>query len=130
VIDGDTFDAVIEGTSKPVRIRVIGYDAPEKDERFGHEATVFVSHFLEGKQVLLEPDVQALDKYGRRLYYVYLPNVSLSKLLLVVGLGRLMTIPPNVKYVERLTEAQRVGMTIGLGVWSDLKSRQTGQRSW
>ena len=72
---------------------------------------------LEGREVLLESDVQALDRYGRRLYHVWLQPTLLSELMLLAGLGRQMTIPPNVKYVDFLTQAQKQGREIGLGIW-------------
>jgi len=116
VIDGDTIE-VRFGQGSPVRVRVIGYDAPEKDEPFGDKATKFLRALLEGREVLLESDVQALDRYGRRLYHVWLSPVLLSELMLLTGLGRQMTIPPNVRHVDFLTKAQQLGREIGLGIW-------------
>ena len=116
VIDGDTFEVRI-GQGSPVRVRVIGYDAPERDEPFGDTATKFLKALLEGRDVLLEGDVQAFDKYGRRLYHVWLQQTLLSELMLLTGLGRQMTIPPNVRHVEFLTQAQKQGREIGLGIW-------------
>ena len=117
VVDGDTL-VVSLGQGEPVRVRVIGYDAPETNQPFGDAATKFVKALLEGREVLLESDVQALDKYGRRLYHVWLQPTLLSELMLLAGLGRQMTIPPNVKYVDFLTQAQKNGREIGLGIWS------------
>ena len=116
VIDGDTFEVRI-GQGSPVKVRVIGYDSPERDEPFGDRATKFLRALLEGREILLESDVQALDRYGRRLYHVWLQPTLLSELMLLTGLGRQMTIPPNVRYVDFLTKAQRLGREIGLGIW-------------
>ena len=116
VIDGDTIEVRI-GQGSPVRVRVIGYDAPEKDEPFGDKATKFLRALLEGREVLLESDVQPVDRYGRRLYHVWLPPVLLSELMLLSGLGRQMTIPPNVRHVDFLTQVQKQGREIGLGIW-------------
>jgi len=116
VIDGDTIEVRI-GQGFPVRVRIIGYDAPERDEPFGDTATKFLKALLEGREVLLESDVQPVDRYGRRLYHVWLSPVLLSELMLLSGLGRQMTIPPNVRYVDFLTEAQKQGREIGLGIW-------------
>ncbi len=127
VIDGDTFEARITSENKSVTVRVIGYDAPEKDQLFGDTATKFVKSFLEGREVLLEPDVQALDRYGRRLYHVWVPNVLLSELMLLAGLGQQMTIPPNVRHVDFLTRAQNAGRDIGLGIWSKTVSSSVPQ---
>jgi len=116
VIDGDTIEVRI-GQGSPVRVRIIGYDSPEKDEPFGDRATKFLKALIEGREVLLESDVQALDRYGRRLYHVWLSQTLLSELMLLAGLGRQMTIPPNVKHVDFLTQVQKQGREIGLGIW-------------
>jgi len=115
VIDGDTFEVRIQGS--PVRVRVIGYDSPERDEPFGDTATKFLRALLEGREVLLESDVQPVDRYGRRLYHVWLQPTLLSELMLLSGLGRQMTIPPNVRHVDFLTKAQQLGREVGLGLW-------------
>jgi len=128
VIDGDTFDATLEGTQKTIRVRVIGYDAPEKEHPFGDKAALFLQRLIEGKEVLLEADVQQTDKYGRHLYHVWIPNVLLSELMLLSGLGQQMTIPPNVKHVEQLTKAQQSGRAIGLGLWAGLTFPSTQTR--
>ena len=117
VVDGDTM-VVSLGQGEPVRVRVIGYDAPETNQPFGDTATKFVKALLEGREVLLESDVQATDRYGRRLYHVWLQPTLLSELMLLTGLGRQMTIPPNVRHVDFLTQAQKNGREIGLGIWS------------
>ena len=117
VVDGDTL-IISLGQGEPVRVRVIGYDAPEKNQPFSDAAMKFAKALLEGREVLLESDVQATDRYGRRLYHVWLQPILLSELMLLAGLGRQMTIPPNVKYVDFLTQAQKNGREIGLGIWS------------
>ena len=116
VIDGDTIEVRI-GQGSPVRVRVIGYDSPERDAPFGDTATKFLKALIEGREVLLESDVQALDRYGRRLYHVWLQPTLLSELMLLTGLGRQMTIPPNVRHLDFLTKAQKQGREIGLGIW-------------
>ena len=116
VIDGDTIEVRI-GQGFPVRVRVIGYDSPERDAPFGDTATKFLKALIEGREVLLESDVQALDRYGRRLYHVWLQPTLLSELMLLTGLGRQMTIPPNVRHLDFLTKAQKQGREIGLGIW-------------
>ena len=126
VVDGDTFEVQFPDKSKAT-VRVIGYDAPEKDQPFGETATKFLKAFLEGRQVSLEPDIQLTDRYGRRLYHVWIDNVLLSEVMLLVGLGMQMTIPPNVQHVEFLRQAQEAGRNIGLGIWSLTVSPQPKQ---
>lgn len=121
VIDGDTLRVTIEGETKPVTVRIIGFDAPERDQPFSETATKFLRALLEGREVILESDVQATDRYGRRLYHVWLAPTLASELVLLCGLGTQMTIPPNVRHAEWLSRAQRLGREIGLGIWASVK---------
>ena len=89
VIDGDTVDVVMSGSV--VRLRLIGIDTPEVvDPRkpvqcFGKEASKEASRLLEGKTVRLKSDASQgqLDKYGRSLVYLYLPDGTFFNQLMI-----------------------------------------------
>lgn len=105
VVDGDTIIVKINGTKE--KVRMIGIDTPEsvhpdpsRNTPEGKVASQFTRDHLEGKYVRLETDVQERDKYGRLLSYVYLGDEMFNKTLLEEGLATIMTIPPNVKYVD------------------------------
>ena len=109
VIDGDTFMFMEDGATEEVKVRMIGVDAPEsvhrdlsKNTEAGKLASDFRLEELEGRTVDLELDVQTEDKYGRLLAYVWLEEVLFNKTLLDEGYAELLTIPPNVKYVDYL----------------------------
>ncbi|MCE7057579.1 thermonuclease family protein [Algoriphagus sp. AGSA1] len=112
-VDGDTF-WVKMGAGKNEKIRLIGVDTPEvkwegltEEQPGGKEASEYVKNMLKGKKVLLEYDVQKYDRYGRTLAYVYLEDSTfLNAHLLEMGLARLATFPPNVRYVEFFREVQ------------------------
>lgn len=84
VVDGDTIVLDIDG--KSTTIRLIGLDTPETmDPRkpvqcFGKEASDKARELLAGTAVSIETDPSQgeLDKYGRLLLYVYLPDPSTS----------------------------------------------------
>ncbi|MFN8285429.1 MAG: thermonuclease family protein [Chitinophagales bacterium] len=127
VIDGDTF-VIDDGTTKNgTKIRLIGVDAPEsrktdhEDVQFyGKEAKEFLKHFLEGKQVRLEYDVEHHDKYGRTLAYVYLPDGTfINAYLIQQGYANVMTIPPNVTYADSFVLLQREAREAKRGMWSE-----------
>jgi micrococcal nuclease len=118
VIDGDTF--ICSGA----KVRLIGVDTPEstinphleKQRKLGDTATVlgygkFAKEFTQkiippGIKVRLEFDVQRTDKYGRLLAYVWLPDGRmLNEILLKEGYAMLYTVPPDVKYENRLRKA-------------------------
>ena len=114
VVDGDTIVVLMDG--KKEKVRMIGIDTPEsvhpdksRNTPMGKIASKYTKDNLEGKYVTLETDVQERDKYGRVLAYVYLDDKMFNKTLLGEGLAELMTIPPNVKYVDdfKKIEAER-----------------------
>jgi micrococcal nuclease len=134
VVDGDTIKVVLDGLE--VTVRLIGVDTPETVhpakavEAYGKEASDFTRQALEGTDVWLELDVGQRDRYGRLLAYVWTsPPVERSDdevrkcmhnaVLLLSGYGRLMTIAPNVRYVEAFREYEAEARTIGRGLWGD-----------
>lgn len=134
VIDGDTIEVAIDGRQETVRL--IGVDTPETVhptigvEPFGPEASAFTKRLLPpGTRVWLELDVQERDRYGRLLAYVYLPDGRmLNAELLRAGLAQLLTVPPNVRYVELFTRLQREARETGRGLWGEHPASGTGVR--
>jgi micrococcal nuclease len=74
IVDGDTIDVTIGGTT--YRVRYIGMDTPERGDYFFSEATEANRVLVEGQQVILVKDVSETDRYGRLLRYVYLEDGS------------------------------------------------------
>lgn len=132
VVDGDTFVASVDG--KDIKVRLIGVDTPEsvatgrnayKNCEEGKTASNFTKSLIEGKTVSLEYDVGQTDKYGRSLCYVYLEDGRmLNKVLLEEGYARLMTVQPNVKYVDDFTEIQKIARENKKGFWSSFEQWQ------
>ena len=128
VIDGDTV-ALWDGR----HVRYIGLDTPEMrrhegnswiedPEPFAREATAFNRSLVEGKSVRLEYDAQPFDKYNRLLAYVSLPaadgkELMVNEELLRQGYAQLLTIPPDVKYVERFRAAAQEARDAKRGLW-------------
>ena len=125
VVDGDTFWAD-DGSAKGIKIRLIGVDAPEsrnvfkkKKGYYGKEAKTYLSDLFEGQSVRLEYDVDSLDQYGRTLAYVYLTDGTFVNADLVKnGYAMVMTVPPNVKYVDLFVKLQIKARKENLGLWS------------
>lgn len=124
VVDGDTFIIKVDG--KNTRVRMIGIDTPEsvaKEERRntieGIEASDFTKNLLNDKQVYLEYDSAKYDKYDRILAYVYLEDkeTMVNELILSEGMGRVITVEPNVKYIDRFLEIQRHAREKAKGFW-------------
>ena len=125
ITDGDTFYVKTENSEK-FKIRLIGIDATEsynvgkkfRKEYFGKEAKIFVTNLLKNKKVKLIFDVQKTDRYGRILAYAYLENgVFLNQYLVENGFAVVATFPPNVKFVEVFTKAEKSARNKKLGLW-------------
>ncbi len=118
VVDGDTLDVRIDGRTE--RVRLIGVDTPEvygQAEAYGAEASAFTKRRLDGREVRLELDVEERDKYGRLLAYVWVGDELFNATLLREGYAQLMTVPPNVKYVDQFVALQREAREAGRGLW-------------
>ena len=125
ITDGDTFYVMTKNSEK-FKIRLIGINAPEsynvgkkfRKEYFGKEAKIFVTNLLKNKKVKLTFDVQKTDRYGRILAYAYLENgVFLNQYLVENGFAVVATFPPNVKFVEVFTKAEKSARNKKLGLW-------------
>lgn len=131
IVDGDTMVVKIPGGAEE-RLRLIGVDTPEiskPPEPFGLEAAAYSTERLNGRAVFLETDVASRDRYGRLLGYLWLESPAVNpgeaelrqKLfnaqLLLDGYAQLMTVPPNVKYVDYFREFQREARENGRGLW-------------
>lgn len=125
ISDGDTFYVITEKSEK-FKIRLIGIDAPEsrnvgvkvRKEYFGKEAKIFAANLLKDRKVKLIFDVQKTDRYGRVLAYAYLENgIFLNQYLVEKGFAVVSTFPPNVKFVEVFTKAEKSARNKKLGLW-------------
>jgi len=115
VIDGDTVE-VLGGE----RVRYIGIDTPEMRpvEAWAEAATAANRELVEQRMVRLEPDVQARDRYGRVLAYVWVDGLMVNEELVWLGLAQVSTYPPNVRYQERLLTAERAARGAERGLWA------------
>lgn len=115
VSDGDTFRCE-DGR----RIRLIGIDSPETEqEPYGEAARQALLQRIPLHAVVrLETDVAPIDRYGRVLAYVWVGSSLVNETMVRDGWALLYTVPPNVRYVERLAQAQKRARANGAGLWS------------
>ena len=108
---------------KTEKVRLIGVDTPEtvhptkEVEAYGQEASSFTKAQLTDKEIKLEFDVEERDKYGRLLAYVWLGDKLFNEVLVAEGYAQVATYPPNVKYVDRFTAAQKQAREANKGLW-------------
>lgn len=124
VVDGDTIRVRIEGAEE--RVRLIGIDTPETHgpnglrECFGAEASDRMEALLpEGTAVRLVRDVEARDRYGRLLAYVYRTHDGLFINLAMAkeGYATTLTYPPNVAHADEFVAAVRTARQSQRGLW-------------
>jgi micrococcal nuclease len=124
VVDGDTIRVVEDGREEAVRY--IGVDTPETVkpgspvECYGKAASAANRRLVEGEPVRLVGDVEARDRYGRRLAYVYRSRDDLfvNAELVRGGYATVLTIPPNVAHADELAVLARRARRNGRGLWA------------
>ena len=128
VVDGDTVD-VWDGSAN-FRVRLIGIDTPEtKDpndpvECFGAEATDRATGVLLNRTVYLEKDVSETDRFDRLLRYLWVvpkdggAAYMANERLVEDGYAAASRFPPDVRYAERLRDAEAAARGAERGLWA------------
>ena len=136
VVDGDTI--VVNRNGQEQKLRMILVDTsetvhPNKPvQYYGKEASNFTKSQLTGKTVYLQKDVSDTDRYGRLLRYVWLSrpttdnptkyeivNNMYNAILIKDGYGQLVTVPPDVKYVDIFKELNEQARNQNKGLWAN-----------
>lgn len=124
VTDGDTVDVDIAGDEEAVRL--LGIDTPELHhptkpvECYGAEASARTTALLPvGTKVRLVRDVEARDRYGRLLAYVYRASDGLfvNRSLVADGYATTLDIAPNGAHAAELARLVSEARAEGRGLW-------------
>jgi len=124
VVDGDTLKVNMPDRTT---IRVIGINTPETvDPRkpvecFGREASARAHELLDGEDVSLEfdPSQGMLDRYGRTLAYIWLPDGrSLGETLIAEGYAYEYTYDTPYKYQDEYNAAEAAARDSEVGLWA------------
>ncbi|MGH8978069.1 MAG: thermonuclease family protein [Acidimicrobiia bacterium] len=124
VVDGDTLK--VDAPDR-ITVRVIGIDTPETvDPRrpvecFGREATARAHELLDGEDVTLESDPTQgeVDRFGRTLAYVWLPDGrSLGETLIREGYAFEYTYDTPYKYQAEYDAAEAAARDAERGLWA------------
>lgn len=116
--DGDTLSIIIDNTI--YRARLIGIDAPEMGQKpWGERAKRALSNMLgKGESIFIETDIEMFDRYNRLLIYLFNEKgIFINEQLLLEGYAVLFTLPPNIKYVDRLVRAEKMAREMKKGIW-------------
>ena len=123
-MDGDTLRIRLAGRTETVRL--IGVNTPETVhptkpvECFGPEASAHTHEMLPvGTDVWLERDIEARDKYGRLLAYVYRSADALfvNHDLVSGGWAVPYPFPPNTTHEGDFARAAATALARSAGLW-------------
>jgi len=125
VVDGDTI-VVSFPTGESEIVRLLGVDSPETVDSsrpiqcFGAEASAFVSEVIPpGTEIRLERDIEARDRYGRLLAYVFRADDDrfVNAELVRRGFADMSIYTPNDGYAELLEANLLDAKTRSVGLW-------------
>lgn len=131
VVDGDTIDVEIDGEVE--RLRYIGIDTPEIDERCAQAATAANELVLGDGKLRLAPDEENRDVYGRILRYVYIGETFVNLELAKLGLADVLRIAPNTRHADDFRDAVEAAKKAGTGcLWDPaaLAAEEAARVAW
>lgn len=128
VQDGDSVIIKIHGRKE--KVRLIGIDAPElKQKPWGSEARRHLKELIAASSIRVETDTVKRDKYGRLLAYIWTSSGKFINLEMIKdGYAVLYTIPPNVKYEDKLRAAQTEAREKKAGIWGSDGLKETPRK--
>jgi micrococcal nuclease len=121
VIDGDTIEVVLDGSTEDVRY--IGIDTPESVapgqpvECYGKRASAANERLVDGATARLVIGAEPRDPYGRLLAYVYVGDTFVNAELVRRGFARTLTIAPNIDQAPLFDRLERRAADSGRGLW-------------
>jgi len=121
VIDGDTIVVTGDTIGNSTHIRLLGINTPEKKMPFSNEAANFLKQF-ENKTIVLQRDWEDIDKYKRKLRYVFYEGNFINKKILENGFANTYYLP-GLRYESELKNAETSAKEQGIGIWT--KSQET-----
>ncbi len=119
--DGETLRVQMPNKDKADKIRLLGVDAPAKDDCYADEAKAFLSD-LAGETVLLEKDDSVTGGSGA-IRYVWLVNrdgtrTLINQQVIVEGYGEIGAIPAEARFAAWLGEGERAAEASAAGLWT------------
>ncbi len=116
VSDGDSL--IVDRNGIEEQVRLIGINAPERDECFGDESRAQLEALVMGQSVTLVPDAEPVDQYGRLLRYVYAGGEFVNRALVAGGFAMARSYEPNTAFEDMLREAGDGARAARVGMWS------------
>jgi len=116
VIDGDTLEL-----ENQIKIRLLGINTPEKNQKYYDEAAQLLKKLAENKTIKIK--WQDSDKYGRILAYAFLGKKLVNKEILEKGFANLYYYEKD-NYYSNMKQAEEKARQEEAGIWK--KSQNYG----
>jgi micrococcal nuclease len=116
VIDGDTIELM--GGEK---VRLLGINAPEKNEFYYNESKQKLIELVQEKQIELIYGETKTDKYGRILAFVLIDEMNVNLMLVRLGLATTYMLE-GIPFKEKLIEEEFFARKNEIGLWNKSES--------
>ncbi len=118
VVSGQTIEVIID--IKTYKLRLAGLDTPSFSIKpWGENAQQFLQKTLIPNTLLLiETDVEELDKFGRISGYVWYNQQLINQQIIEQGYGVANLAYTDGKYDRQLLHAQDYARIMGKGIWN------------
>lgn len=126
VIDGDTIEVSTEGAK--ITVRIIGINTPEtvdprkSVECFGQEASTFAKQYFQPQAILqleADPSQTNVDRYGRKLRYVFMNGEDYGQVAIAKGYATEYTYNNAHKYQSLYRQVEQQAREAQLGLWAN-----------
>jgi micrococcal nuclease len=114
IIDGDTI--VVADMKGEIHVRLIGIDAPEKNQSYGSKSTTLVRSLIGQKSIRLSGTGK--DRYGRILSHVYAGDTWVNMEMVKLGAAWVYRAKPDTFWAD-LNDAERDARNNRRGLWAD-----------
>ncbi|VVB78367.1 Staphylococcal nuclease homologue [uncultured archaeon] len=114
VVDGDTIHARVNGADETIRL--LGINTPEKNKPYYNEAKNFLIHEIENKSVEILKDKEDVDKYGRKLRYIFYGDRMINVEIVENGFATTFMLD-DLDYKDKFETAEKFARQNGIGLW-------------
>jgi micrococcal nuclease len=116
IIDGDTIETTNpQNPSTTQTIRLLGINTPEKNQPYYHEAKTFLNK-LQNQTIQIQQDKEDLDKYQRKLRYIYYNNKLINLQIIEQGLATTF-MTENLIYKNQFQRAEEQAKIQQINLW-------------
>ena len=114
IVDGDTIHVKIEGEDEIIRL--LGINTPEKKKAYYQEAKDFLIMEIENKSVELLSDGVDIDRYERKLRYVFYENRLINVELVEQGFATTFMLD-SLKFKNKFVIGEKFARDNQFGLW-------------